>query len=169
MVEDDQALYVADDALAAESPFTSAVLPEEPPILLNARSLPERTLLLYAVNADTDQGPIAFVRRKNPHPVARPGRIYALLGNALAEIDRPVFTLEPEFDLVVGGDGVIALDQNAFELLFRETDAVLACIPDWVEGIARHLPLAGDGAELLASQSSTRPVGVRLSGCPCRW
>jgi hypothetical protein len=153
VLEDDQALYVSDDELVAESPFTAAVLPDEPPALLNARSLPERALLLYAVNVDTDQGPIAFVRKKNPHPVARPGRIYALLGNALAQVDRPVFTLDPEFDLLVSERGVIALDQNAFELLFRETDAVLAHIPDWVAGIADHLPLAGSGAEVLAEKA----------------
>src|SRR5207245_5970975 len=118
-LEADQALYVRDDQLVAESPFTAAVLPPDPPTLINARSLPERALLLYAINVDTDQGPIAFVRKKNPHPVARPGRIYALLGNALAEVDRPVFTLEPEFDLIIGENGVIAVDQNAFEALFR--------------------------------------------------
>lgn len=153
VLEADQALYVTDDELVADSPFTAAVLPNEPPTLLNARSLPERALLLYAVNADTDQGAVALVRKKNPHPVARPGRIYALLGNTLAEVDRPVFTLEPEFDMVVSANGVIATDQNAFELLFRETDAVLARIPDWVEGIADHLPLAGDGAALLAEKA----------------
>jgi hypothetical protein len=32
----------------------------------NARSLPERALLLYAASVDTDQGPVAFVRKKNP-------------------------------------------------------------------------------------------------------
>ncbi len=153
VLEDDQALYVTDDDLVAESPFTAAVLPEDPPGLLNARSLPERALLLYALSADTNQGPVALVRKKNPHPVARPGRIYALLGNALSQVDRPVFTLDPEFDLLVSPSGVISLDQNAFELLFRETDAVLARIPDWVEGIAEHLPLAGNGAEVLAEKA----------------
>jgi hypothetical protein len=153
VLEDDQALYVTDDDLVAESPFTAAVLPEEPPTLLNARSLPERALLLYALSADTNQGPVALVRKKNPHPVARPGRIYALLGNTLSEVDRPVFTLDPEFDLLISASGVIALDQNAFELLFRETDAVLARIPEWVAGIADHLPLAGNGAEVLAEKA----------------
>jgi hypothetical protein len=155
VLEDDQALYVSDDQLVAESPFTAAVLPEAPPELLNARTLPERALLLYAVTLDTDQGPIAFVRKKNPHPVARAGRIYAMLGNALAEVDRPVFTLDSEFDLVISERGVIALDQNAFELLFRDTDLVLARIPDWVAGIAERLPLAGDGPELLAQKAQT--------------
>jgi hypothetical protein len=153
VLEDGQALFATSDELVAESPFTEAVLPDEPPALLNARSFPARALLLYAVNVHTEQGPLAFVRKKNPHPVARPGRIYALLGNALAQVDRPVFTLDPEFDLVVSERGVIALDQNSFELLFHETDAVLARIPDWVGGIADHMPLAGDGAEVLAEKA----------------
>jgi hypothetical protein len=51
--------------------------------------------------------------------------------------------------------GVIATNQNAFELLFRETDAVLAAIPEWVAGIAEHLPLAGNGAEVLAQKAQT--------------
>ena len=153
VLEEDQALYVTDDEVVGESPFTAALLPQEPPALLNARSLPERALLLYALNLDTEQGPIALVRKKNPHPVARPGRIYALLGNALAQVDSPVFTLDPEFDLLVSRRGVIAVDQNAFELLFRETEAVLARIPDWVAGIADHLPLAGHGAEVLAEKA----------------
>lgn len=153
VLDDGQALFVTDDELVAESPFTAAVLPDQPPGLLNARSLPDRALLLYALTFDTEQGPVAFVRKKNPHPVARPGRMYALLGNTLAEVDRPVFTLDPEFDMIVGKDGVIALDQNAFELLFHETDAVLARIPDWVSGIADHMPLAGDGAEVLAEKA----------------
>ncbi len=165
IVLDDQALYVTDDDLVAESPFTAAVLPEEPPGLLNARSLPERALLLYALSADTNQGPVALVRKKNPHPVARPGRIYALLGNALSQVDRPVFTLDPEFDLLVSPSGVISLDQNAFELLFRETDAVLARIPDWVEGIAEHLPLAGNGAEVLAEKARARADRRRRARC----
>jgi hypothetical protein len=153
VLEPDQALYAGDGALVAESPFTAAVLPRDPPQVLNARSLPERALLLYAVNAATDQGPVAFVRKRNPHPVARPGRIYALLGNTLAAVDRPVFTLEPEFDLIVGERGVVATDQNAFELLFGDAGAVLDRIPDWVEGIAEHLPLAGAGAEVLADRA----------------
>lgn len=116
VLDEGQALFVTADELVSESPFTTAVLPSEPAPLLNARSLPERALLLYAVSVETEQGPVAFVRRKNPHPVARAGRIYALLGNALAQVDRPVFTLDPEFDMVVSERGVIALDQNAFEL-----------------------------------------------------
>jgi hypothetical protein len=64
-----------------------------------------------------------------------------------------VFTLDPEFDLIVSKGGVIALDQNAFELLFRETDAVLARIPDWIGGIAEHMPFAGNGAEVLAEKA----------------
>jgi hypothetical protein len=73
----------------------------------------------------------------------------ALLGNTLTDADKPVFTLDPSFDLIVTPGGVIALEQGVFELLFKETDAVLEAIPGWVETIAAHLPLAGDGAALL--------------------
>lgn len=153
VIEPGEAVYVRDDALVAESPVTAAVLPDAPPDLLRARTLPERSLLLYAVNMDTDQGPVAFVRKRNPQAVTRAGRMYALLGNALTSIEQPVFALEAGFDLLVGEHGVIATDINVFELLFRETDAVLARIPDWVAGIAAHLPLAGNGAEVLAEKA----------------
>lgn len=95
----------------------------------------------------------------------RASRLYALLGNALTGVDRPVFTLDPEFDLVVNTAGVIATNQNAFELLFRETDAVLAAIPEWVAGIAEHLPLArqrrrGPGSER-SPTTAARPPRAR--------
>src|SRR5205085_770768 len=116
--------------LVAESPFTAAVLPEAPPGLLNARSLPERALLLYALSADTNQGPVALVRKKNPHPVARAGRIYALLGNALSQVDRPVFTLDIESvrnhiravglseDELVSGDELVVDEADPMTLLY---------------------------------------------------
>lgn len=153
VIEADEAMYVRDDALVSESPFTAAVLPDGPPQLLRARTLPERSLLLYAVNFVTDQGPVAFVRKRNPQAVARAGRMYALLGNALTSIEQPVFSFEPGFDLVVSEHGVIATDLNVFELLFRETDTVLARVPEWVESIADHLPLAGNGAQVLAEKA----------------
>jgi len=49
--------------------------------------------------------------------------------------------------------GVIAIDQNVFELLFKATAAVLEAIPEWVGAIADHLPLAGDGAALLEEKA----------------
>jgi hypothetical protein len=155
VLEADQALYVRDAALVRESPLGSILLTDSPLRLLNARSLPTRALVLYAASMTTGQGPIAFVRKKNPNPVARAGRLYALLGNALVGVKKPVFTLDSEFDLVMARGGVLATNQNTFELLFRDTDAVLAAIPDWVAGIAERLPLAGNGAEVLAEKART--------------
>jgi hypothetical protein len=155
VLEQNQALYVADRRLVRESPLNSILLTDAPLRLVNARSLPSRPLVLYAASMNTAQGLIAFVRKKNPRPVARAGRLYALLGNALAGVTKPVFTLDSEFDLVVTGGGALATNQNTFELLFKETDAVLAAIPDWVAGIAERLPLAGNGAEVLAEKART--------------
>ena len=103
---------------------------------------------------------VAFVRKRNPVAVARPRKIYALLGNALTGVERPVSALDSRFDLIVAEHGVIALDLNVFELRFRETDAVLARIPDWVAGVAEHLPLAGHGGAIFVEKARSN-IGLR--------
>lgn len=158
-LESEEALFVSDPDLIAGSILQPVLFADHPLQVINARSLPDRALLLYAVTFLRGDGQrVAFVRKTNPRPSARPGRLFALLGNTLANVDKPVFTLEPMFDLVVTVDGLVAARQSVFELLFKETDAVLAAVPGWVEAIASRLPLAGQGAEVLAemAQRSTR-------------
>ena len=99
---------------------------------------------------------IAFVRKSNPRTVARPGRMFALLGNTLTRIGGPVFGLDDYFDLIVTEDGIVALSQAQFELLFRETPALQQRIPEWVAAIESHLPLAGD----VPSDSPSAPVAT---------
>jgi hypothetical protein len=157
-LEPEEALYVNDAELISTSALNEILFPDEPLPTISARTLPERPLVLYAFTFRSAGNPIAFVRKTNPRKSASAGRLFALLGNALTDADKPVFTLDPNFDLIVSPAGVIAVDQRIFELLFKETDAVLAAIPDWVAAIAEHLPLAGDGAALLEEKAlkSTR-------------
>jgi hypothetical protein len=79
----------------------------------------------------------------------------ALLGNTLSRIGGPVFGLDDYFDLIVSEDGIVAVSQHHFELLFRETPALQQRIPDWVQAIEDHLPLAADGAQRLAERAAT--------------
>jgi hypothetical protein len=153
-LEAEETLYANDPELIATSPLNNVLFPEEPLPTISARSLPERPLLLYAITFQSGGSPVAFVRKMNPHRGARAGRLFALLGNTLTDPGKPVFTLDPRFDLIVSPAGVIARELGVFELLFKETEAVLAAIPDWVEEIADHLPLAGDGAAVLKEKSS---------------
>lgn len=78
------------------------------------------------------------------------------LGNTLTKIATPIFTLDDHFDLVLDGEGICALHQNTFELLFRDTPALQQRIPEWIASIgdANH-PFAGDGAERLAARCAT--------------
>jgi hypothetical protein len=56
-----------------------------------------------------------------------------------------VFLLDDRFDLIVVPEGVMVLNQVAFDLLFREAPELALRAPRWAEGIAQHLPF-GDGA-----------------------
>jgi hypothetical protein len=157
-LEDEEVLVVRDDELVADSPLAEVVLPAAPLDLLSSRSLPDRRLYLYAVvvpGPDGPEAPVAFVRRANPQAAARSGRILALLGDALQRVDRPAFWLDEAFDLVISEDGIVALDQRLFEVLFKETPALQQKIPEWVDEIDRHLPIAGDGAQQLAERCET--------------
>lgn len=50
---------------------------------------------------------------------------------------------------------MIALNQAHYESLFRETPALQQQIPQWVDSIHSHVPIASDGAKLLAERAST--------------
>jgi hypothetical protein len=76
-------------------------------------------------------------------------------GTRSARTDKPVFGLGDYFDLIVTEQGVVALNQAYFELLFRETPALQQRIPEWVAAIDQHLPFAGDGAQRLAERAAT--------------
>jgi antitoxin component HigA of HigAB toxin-antitoxin module len=75
-----------------------------------------------------------------------------MLGTSLKKVEKPVFALDPYFDLVITERGIIATNQRFFETLFKESEAILENVPAWVESITDHLPIAGDGAAALAEK-----------------
>lgn len=62
----------------------------------------------------------AFIRKNNPAKVLKRGRMVFAYGDRLRSIEDPLLLLDEWFDLVVASDGIGVLDQNAFELLFRD-------------------------------------------------
>jgi hypothetical protein len=155
-LEDEEAISVVDPELIGDSPVAEVVLPTTPPQLVSAQSLPKRALRLYAVHVCSEDGePLAFVRKSNPHRALRAGHIFTMLGDSLTPIGGPVFGLDPFFDMVVCEQGVIALNQAHYELLFRETPVLQQQIPQWVDSIHSLVPIAADGAKLLAERAST--------------
>src|SRR5262249_55280359 len=59
--------------------------------------------------------------------------------------------------IITPGD-VWILDQRNFELLFKESEAVLAKAPEWVEQLSRALPIVEEGKEWLASRLKQNSV-----------
>ena len=153
--EDDEFLVVEDAELVGDSQVAAIVLPTEPLPIINAQSLPNRPLQLYAARIRTTDGDVAFIRKANPQTPIRAGRMFALLGNTLSRIGGPVFGLDNHFDLIVTEQGVLSLKQSYFELLFRETPALQQHIPEWVDAIDAHVSFAGDGAARLAERAAT--------------
>lgn len=155
-LEDEEVLVTVDPDLIGDSPLATVVVPTAPPQLLSAGSLPSRPLKMYAVTVRSEeQGLVAFVRKASPQPTAKAGHMLALLGDSLTRIGGPVFSLADNFDLVITEQGVMALDQRQFEILFRDTPALQARVPEWVAEIDKHVTFAGDGAERLAARAQT--------------
>jgi len=154
-LERDECLAVVDSALVEASPLTPIVLPQEPLGVLGAPDLPRRSLLFSAVTISTEQGDLAFVRKANPRPSARGGKILALLGNVLKRIEEPVFALEESFDMIVMDGAVVSLHQGDFELLFWDADLLQAAIPGWIDDVASHLPIEREGADRLKELAIT--------------
>jgi hypothetical protein len=150
----DDALF-ADRSGIADSPLLAVLFPTSPHKTINARSLPKYPLLFYAATGTNGGTRIAFLRKANPRRAARPGRMFALLGDTLTESREPVFTLDPSFDMIATPNGVVTTSQSTFELLFKDTEAVVAAVPEWIQNIASHLPLAGDGAARLAEKAAS--------------
>ena len=113
-----------------------------------------KTLWFYAVAVGNDpERRTSFVRKANPHRLARPGRILTTLGDVLARIEAPVFVLESRFDVVVVEGGLVVLNDNAFETMFRGATELQGRIPQWAKSISDHLPIEAGGAERLVEAS----------------
>jgi hypothetical protein len=155
-LEDEEFLYVNDEDLVGDSAVADYVLPAVRLQTVNSRSLPSRRIALYAAVLGTGEDMVAFVRKSNPRNGVRSGSLLGSLGNTLTKIDKPIFTLDDHFDLILDEAGITALSQNTFEVLFRDTPSLQQRIPEWIEAIGdTNHPFADDGAERLAKRCQT--------------
>lgn len=144
-LENDEFIVFTDVNTIQGCPLGQALLDPAPHDLAGARHLPTRALLFYAVVSGTGRDFRAFVRKTNPRKVARSGRLSAALGaDGLTVIADPLFQLDDHFDLVLTPMGIVALNQQVFEALFRVLPE--EAVPEWINDVAAALPLA-DGAD----------------------
>lgn len=148
----EEALSFSSSEGIGEAPIFTELFPQSPPDLENARQLQLWRLAAYAVIAGDGNAQVAFVRKANPGRLARPGRLMTTVGQTLSRIDAPVLAFDDRFDLIVTPTAVVSSSQPVFEDFFRYAPELLEHVPAWVEEIAANLPLAGDGAQILAEK-----------------
>jgi hypothetical protein len=120
--------------------------------LIGPDELRKRTLALYALLIGDDPGSrMIFVRKGNPVSLATKSLV-TLFVDTLTKVTEPVLAFDSSFDVVLQGSSVWILDQQNFEALFKESEAVLARTADWVKQLNQVLPIADEGREWLASR-----------------
>lgn len=118
--------------------------------LIAPDDLRKRTLALYALLLGDDPDARAiFVRKGNPVRLASKS-VIGIFDDTLTRVTRPILAFDESFDLVIYGTDVWILNQRNFELLFKESDAVLARTEEWADELARIIPLPSEGTERLA-------------------
>ncbi|SCL66943.1 Kiwa anti-phage protein KwaB-like domain-containing protein [Micromonospora peucetia] len=109
-------------------------------------------LKMYAVIlGDDPTRQVMFVSRGTPIKLGEKSLV-AFLSESLNKVTDPIFAFDPFFDVIIGPDGVIALNQKNFEALFKDTEAVLSKTSEWVEKLAEVLPIEGSSKIYLADQ-----------------
>ncbi|MFI9450484.1 Kiwa anti-phage protein KwaB-like domain-containing protein [Amycolatopsis sp. NPDC052450] len=129
-----------------------------------------KTLALYALVTGTDPENLTiYIRKKNPVQLAKKGLV-AIFDDTLSRIEKPILAFDSFFDVVLKSDRVEVLHQKNFELLFKESEAVLASTQQWAEELDEELPIAIDGVDFLAqrlrenSVIRRRVLSIRKSG-----
>lgn len=101
-----------------------------------------RRLAFYAVllgNGIDDRS--KFVKAQSPVKLARK-TLYGFFDDALRRVDYPLLALSPGFDVVITPNGTWALNQSAFERLFKDTEIVTGKVGEWVQQISEHVPIS---------------------------
>jgi hypothetical protein len=112
--------------------------------LLPAPSLRRFPFQFYAAVVGSDpRNRVAFVRKKNPASVVKPGHLLFAYGDRLTRVTNPLLLLDDHFDLIILDGGIVVLNQRTFDLLFRDSDALAERYPVYAEAFSA-LGLSGD-------------------------
>lgn len=114
--------------------------------VLDPRDIPPKLWFYAAILGDEPERRAAFIRKTDPHRIAKPGNILATLGESLSRVEQPLFVLESRFDLLALPEGLVVLNATAFETLFRGAPELGERIPVWAASITQHLPIDNEGA-----------------------
>ncbi len=111
--------------------------------------LRKRHLSCYAIVRGAGADQRIYVRRQDPVKLASKRLFAALLDGPLTELDSPVLAFDDYIDVVIERDRIIVLNPKGFESLFRDSEAVLAAVPKWVDELRVHVSFSDESAGIL--------------------
>ena len=120
--------------------------------LVSPDELRRRRLALYAlvIGNDPDRQ-TAFIRKGNAVSLATKSMV-AVFDDGLRKVEEPILAFDERYDMIVYPGMVHILNQRNFEALFRESDAVLAKVGEWVKGLRKSLPMSQESADWLTAR-----------------
>lgn len=121
---------------------------------INPKHLPTGDISFYAIALGEPGSRAVFIRRSNPRRGLKRGKIYGTLGDSLQRVEDPIFAFDEWVDLVLLGDNLYVLSQTVFAAFFRDQESLAKKIPEWIDQLAEHVPLAGNSRDCLQRKVS---------------
>lgn len=109
---------------------------------INPKHLPTGDITFYAIAIGEPGDRIVYIRRSNPRRGLKRGKIYSTLSDTLQRVEDPIFAFDEWVDLVLDGDKLYVLSQTVFAAFFRDQESLAKKIPEWIDQLAEHVPLA---------------------------
>lgn len=120
--------------------------------LVTPDEMRKQALTLYALLIGNDPASRAiFVRKRNPVSLVTKSLV-AIFDDTLTRVTSPILTFDSEFDVVLLRDDMWILNQKNFEVLFKESEAVLEHTSEWADRLSDVVPMADGGKEWLTSR-----------------
>lgn len=111
--------------------------------------LRKRHLACYAIAVGAGQNQRIYVRRQDPVKLANKRLFASLMDGPLTELVSPVLAFDEYIDVVIEHDRVIVLNPKGFESLFRDSEAVLAAVPKWVDELRVHVSFSEASVDII--------------------
>lgn len=121
---------------------------------INPKHLPTGDITFYAIAIGEPGDRIVFIRRSNPRRGLKRGKIYSTLSDTLQRVEDPIFAFDEWVDLVLHGDKLYVLSQTVFAAFFRDQESLAKKIPEWIDQLAEHVPLADASRGCLTAKVS---------------
>lgn len=116
---------------------------------INPKHLPTGDVSFYAIVIGPPGERIVFIRRSNPRRGLKRGKIYGTLSDSLQKVEDPIFAFDDWIDLVLSGENLYVLSQTVFAAFFRDQESLAKKIPEWIDQLGLHVPLADSSRECI--------------------